>query len=126
MTRNSFILCVMLALITATRAEVCATGIMPVPLPPTKADAQAAIRKAVEFFHGACSKSGGYVWRYSRDLKLSEGEVETDETMIWVQPPGTPAVGMAFLDAYAATGDRSYLTAAEEAADALRRICFST
>ena len=113
MTRKPFILCVMLIPIAATRAEADAA--------PTKAEAQAAIRNAVEFFHGACSKNGGYVWRYSRDLRLSEGEAETDETMIWVQPPGTPAVGMAFLDAYGATGDRFYLAAAEEAADALVR-----
>ncbi|HOT52181.1 MAG TPA: pectate lyase, partial [Candidatus Hydrogenedentes bacterium] len=39
--------------------------------------------------------------------------------MIWVQPPGTPAVGMAFLDVYKWTGERRYLDAAVEAAHAL-------
>jgi hypothetical protein len=43
------------------------------------------------------------------------------ETQIWVQPPGTPSVGMAFLKAYRATGDEYYLDAAKEAASALVR-----
>ena len=37
----------------------------------------------------------------------------------WVQPPGTPAVGLALMQAYAATGDREFLDGAAEAARAL-------
>jgi hypothetical protein len=88
---------------------------------PTQAEVAAALRKAVVFFHDNGSKHGGYVWRYSRDLTLSEGEGETDESRIWVQPPGTPSVGDALLDAYEATGDEQYLEFAREAATALVR-----
>jgi hypothetical protein len=87
----------------------------------TREKAAAALEKAVGFFTTHCSKHGGYVWRYSRDLKLSEGEAETDDSVIWVQPPGTPAVGLALLDAYETTGKRSYLDAAHAAARALVR-----
>jgi hypothetical protein len=37
----------------------------------------------------------------------------------WVQPPGTPAVGLALMQAYAATGDREFLDGAAETARAL-------
>jgi hypothetical protein len=86
---------------------------------PTGAETSAALRRAVEFFHDNCAKHGGYDWRYSHDLKLTEGEAETDADTIWVQPPGTPAVGLVLLDAYDATGDRYFLDVAREVANAL-------
>ncbi|MDQ3623247.1 MAG: pectic acid lyase, partial [Verrucomicrobiota bacterium] len=46
-----------------------------------------------------------------------EGKATAEQ--IWVQPPCTPAVGMACLKAFAATGDPFYLDAAREAAEAL-------
>lgn len=81
-------------------------------------EAALCLRKAVSFFR-SISVHGGYVWWYSRDLKERWGEGRARETEIWVQPPGTPSVGMAFLRAYEATGDPFYLEAAKEAADAL-------
>lgn len=84
---------------------------------PTKAEVRRSIAEACEFYH-SLAKHGGYVWRYSNDLKLSEGEAETGAHTVWVQPPGTPTVGHAFLDAWQATGDKRILAMAREAAEA--------
>src|SRR5262249_49276364 len=62
---------------------------------------------------------GGYVYYYSPDLAQRWGEGVATDTQVWVQEPGTPAVGMAFLKAYEATKDPYYLEAAHEAAGAL-------
>lgn len=86
---------------------------------PSVADAADALRAAVSFYHGQVSDHGGYVWRYAGDLSLREGEARTDGSAVWVQPPGTPAVGMAFLDAYEATGEQLHLDAALDAAECL-------
>jgi hypothetical protein len=85
----------------------------------TRAEAVAALRKAVRFFHEEVSSHGGYLWSYSGDLSLREGEGKANEDTIWVQPPGTPAVGDVFLDAFEATGDKRHLDAARDAATAL-------
>jgi len=81
--------------------------------------AATAMRRATEFFRTQVSTEGGYLWRYSEDLSLREGEGTATDTMIWVQPPGTPSVGMVYLTAYEATGDEYYLEAARDAAYAL-------
>ena len=85
----------------------------------TRKEATLALQKAVGFFRSEVSSHGGYLWRYSGDLTLREGEGKASETMIWVQPPGTPTVGEAFLDAYEATGEKAFLDAAVDAAHAL-------
>jgi PelA/Pel-15E family pectate lyase len=59
------------------------------------------------------------VYHYSLDRQQRWGEGPATADQIWVQPPGTPTVGMAYLRAYQATGDRYYLDAAREAAEAL-------
>ena len=87
--------------------------------PPSRDEVHLALDKALTYFHDHCSKQGGYDWRYSRDFKLTEGEAKTDPATIWVQPPGTPAVGMAFLQAYRLTGEQRYLDWAAETARAL-------
>ncbi len=71
--------------------------------PVTRQEAARALRKAVEFFHSTVACQGGYLWRYSGDLALREGEGTAGPTMVWVQPPGTPTVGQACLDAYEST-----------------------
>jgi hypothetical protein len=47
------------------------------------------------------------------------GEGIATKSMIWIQPPGTPAVGEAFVEAYRVTGKKEYLEAARDAANAL-------
>jgi len=79
----------------------------------------ATMYKAATFFRTNVASHGGYVYYYSVDLKQRWGEGVATPDQIWVQPPGTPTVGMAYLRAYEATGDRFYLNAATETAEAL-------
>ncbi|MDP6353771.1 MAG: pectate lyase [Planctomycetota bacterium] len=78
-----------------------------------------AMRKAAVFYRSKVARHGGYVYHCSIDLKLRLGEGVATEDQIWVQPPGTPTVGMAYLRAYEATKDSYYLDAGREAAEAL-------
>lgn len=87
--------------------------------PALREQAVATLRKAAEFYRGQVASHGGYVYHYTLDLQRRWGEGEATPDQIWVQPPGTPAVGMAYLQAYKATRDRYYLEAATEAAEAL-------
>jgi hypothetical protein len=79
------------------------------------------LKRAIAFYHDQVSVEGGYVYRYSADLTLREGEGKAGPKTIWVQPPGTPAVGAAMLEAYQRTGERQYLDAALDAGRALVR-----
>lgn len=81
-------------------------------------EARVAMEKATAFMRSIATE-GGYVWRYSADLTQRAGEARTTPTQIWVQPPGTTAMGMAFVHAYQATHDPRYLDAAKAAAEAL-------
>ena len=81
--------------------------------------ARKAISKAVHFFRSEIATEGGYLAQYSEDMSMRQGERIATETMIWIQPPGTPAVGMVYLDAYAATQDTAYMNAAIDVARAL-------
>jgi PelA/Pel-15E family pectate lyase len=78
-----------------------------------------ALKKAASFYHDKVASHGGYVYYYSIDLQQRWGEGKASPETLFVQPPGTPTVGMAYLEAYAATGDRFYLDAARETAGAL-------
>jgi len=89
--------------------------------PSLRRQAAEALRKATEFFTGQVSTEGGYLWRYSEDLAKREGEGKADDKTVWVQPPGTPSVGMAFLDAYRKTGEPYLLEAAKRAGYCLVR-----
>jgi len=77
-----------------------------------------ALRRATTHFR-SISARGGYLWWYSEDLKERAGENRATETQIWVQSPGTPAVGLAFLRAHQVTQDALYFEAAQRAAEAL-------
>jgi hypothetical protein len=89
--------------------------------PPTKAEAAAALDRAVAFFATEVRAHGGYLWAYSGDLKLREGEGRDPGPALWVQPPGTPTVGLALLAAHAATGNPAALESARESALAMTR-----
>ncbi|MBN9517824.1 hypothetical protein J0H58_04770 [bacterium] len=89
--------------------------------PDLRAQASAGLRRAVAFYRTSVATEGGYLWRYSDDLARREGEGKATATQTWVQPPGTPAVGLAYLGAHEATGDPYYLEAAAEAARSLAR-----
>lgn len=94
------------ALVLGARAEI----------PP--AAAREALVKAARFMRSIATE-GGYLWRYSLDLKERAGESKATATQIWVQPPGTPSLGAAFLRAHAVTQEPLFLEAARDAADAL-------
>jgi len=81
--------------------------------------ATAALKRAATYFRYEVATHGGYVYYCSKDLKHRYGEGEASENQIWVQPPGTPAIGLSYLRAFRATGDRFYLDAAKETATAL-------
>lgn len=88
---------------------------------PAPTSANEALHRAVAFFREQVSVEGSYLWRYSADLKYREGEGKADDRTGWVQPPGTPFIGEAYLYAYESTGDSYYLDAARETAHALVR-----
>ncbi|MBL8798827.1 MAG: polysaccharide lyase, partial [Planctomycetia bacterium] len=87
--------------------------------PPRRAEVVESLRKATKFMHGQVARHGGYAWTSGVDGKLRNGEGGCGPDTIWVQPPGTPAVGLALLDAHEATGEALHLKAAEDAARAL-------
>ena len=106
----------------ATNLFLSARGLLAASLQaandPLAAEARAAMEKATTYMQSIATE-GGYLWRYSTDLKERAGENVATPTQIWVQPPGTPSMGMAFLRAHEATGDARYLEAARGAATAL-------
>lgn len=86
---------------------------------PLRDQALSVMKRAASYYYSQVATRGGYVYHYSPDLSLRYGEGPASAEQIWVQPPGTPTVGMAFLRAYKATGDPFYLDAARDAAEAL-------
>lgn len=87
---------------------------------PALADrARAALTQAAGVFANELSLNGAYVWEYQADLGVRRGEGRVGPTIGWVQPPGTPAIGAAFLRVYEVTGDAVWLKAARQAAEAL-------
>ncbi len=76
--------------------------------------ARAGMRKAGTYWAGNVASHGGYVWEVCTDLKSRRRGESRDLPLStnWVQHPGTPAVGRAFLKAYEATGDKTYWDAA--------------
>jgi len=81
--------------------------------------ARTALRKAVEFYRTKVATEGGYHFAYAEDLSYGRSEMSEGPTRVEVQREGTPLVGMAYLEAYAATADAYYLDAARDVARAL-------
>ena len=84
-----------------------------------RAEATRTMQRAAKFYRTQVARHGGYVYYYSLDLQKRMGEGIASKDQIWVQPPGTPTVGMAYVKAYEATGDSFYLEALTETAEAL-------
>ncbi|MGI5818439.1 MAG: pectate lyase [Armatimonadota bacterium] len=82
-------------------------------------DATEAMRTAVTYLVEEVSVGGGYAGSYLADLSDQWGEGHITETMNWVQPPGSPSTGMAFMRAYEATGEQLFLDAAKRNAESL-------
>ncbi len=85
----------------------------------SQAEASEFLRRAVAFYRTKVGVRGGYGYAISNDLSKREGENRTSNTQAWVEPPATPAVGMAYLQAYQLTGEQYLLEAALETANCL-------
>jgi PelA/Pel-15E family pectate lyase len=114
----------------SSRLLICVSFLLSPPVvlrPASAADADAALQqaareamqKATSYYTGKIALHGGYVYYYSPDLTKRYGEGMASASQIWVQPPGTPTVGLAFLAAYKATHDQQFLDAARAAGEAL-------
>ena len=87
--------------------------------PPTRDEVSQALARATKYFHNNVARHGGYSYFVSADLKERWGEGRFDNDTIIVQPPGTPTVGMAYLQAYTDTRLPSLLEYAKAAGGAL-------
>jgi PelA/Pel-15E family pectate lyase len=76
------------------------------------------MKKASTFYVDRVSLRGGYHFTYTDDLSYGRSEHSEGPTQVETQREGTPLAGMAFLEAWWATGDRFYLDAATRAAQA--------
>lgn len=86
---------------------------------PDREQVESAMKRAGSFFRSKAAMNGGYVYYWSPDLSVRLGEGVAKPYQIFIQPPSTPSVGMAFLHAYDATGDPLYLNAAHDAGKAI-------
>lgn len=87
---------------------------------PSAEEVKAAMDRAMTYARDTLSQRGGYLWWYSTDLQERAGEGRpVNETTVWVQYPGTAAVGELYLEVYETTGDQAYLDAATAAGEAL-------
>jgi PelA/Pel-15E family pectate lyase len=81
--------------------------------------AEAGLRKVTEYLTTQVAVGGGYLGTYTADLSDQWGETHATRSQNWIQPPGSPSVGQAFLRAWQATGEPCYLDAATQVAKAL-------
>lgn len=104
---------------------LCALALLAVPSLALAVDrdlvqqANAALHKATVYLTSRVASGGGYAGTYLPDLSDQWGEGKVTRSQNWVQPPGSPSTGFAFLTAWEATGDEFYLKAARQVADSL-------
>ncbi|MGW8314804.1 MAG: pectate lyase [Bacteroidales bacterium] len=106
-------------LVGATCMLIWSPGLLLGQNDPAQEEVMGAMKQAASFMVNHVSTRGGYLWFYSRDLSQRFGEVPARPSQVWVQDPGTPAVGQLYLDIYQATGEQCFLDYAREAADVL-------
>ncbi|MHC4637677.1 MAG: pectate lyase [Planctomycetota bacterium] len=109
--KSKVVLIVVITLLIAGFNKQSAFAAAEKPKAPTKQEALAAMRKAAEFYVTKVATEAGYQSSYT---EMVDGQIvgrgpETVES-------ATPKVGMAFLEAWEATGDRYFLKAAKTAA----------
>lgn len=93
----------------------------PVDPDPFRQSTKVAMRNAATFMDQKVSTRGAYVWSYlASNRNTCWGEMEAYPTMAWMQPTGTPSVGHCLLDAYHATGDKTFLKAATRTAEVMK------
>jgi hypothetical protein len=88
---------------------------------PSSTQIRQTMDTAARFFI-SIAVNGGYAGFYSLDLSERYGEAvyeKATKDQIWVQPPGTPTVGVTYLRAYKVTGNKQYLDAARDVGLAL-------
>lgn len=102
-----------------TALGLCLALTFPVAAQDLPQQASAAMEKAVHYLRSEVAVGGGYLGSYTVDLSDQWGEGHATRNQNWIQPPGCPSVGFAFLRAWEATGDQQYLQAAREVAGAL-------
>jgi hypothetical protein len=115
--------------ISAIRATALAAALSLPALPRASAgpaedlsqSALAAVTNAGRYFAEKLAVDGSYVYDYRPDLKERRAEGAVGPSIGWVEPPGTPEIGAAFLKLYEMTGDEFWLTEARKSADALLR-----
>ncbi|MDD4869191.1 MAG: pectate lyase [Kiritimatiellae bacterium] len=83
------------------------------------AKARDGLARTVRYLRTEVAVGGGYLGSYKADLSDQWGEGHATRDQNWIQPPGCPSVGFAFLRAWEGTGEPQYLDAAVEVARSL-------
>ncbi len=105
MKHKSFVVIVILLFFFGSNINFAASAV------PTKQEALGALRQAAEFYVTKVSTEAGYQSGY---IEQADGQIvgRGPQTLTHA----TPGVGMAFLEAWEASGDRYFLKAAQSAA----------
>lgn len=81
--------------------------------------AEEALLKTTTYLTTKVAVGGGYAGTYLPDLSDQWGEGSVTRSQNWVQPPGSPSTGFAFVRAWEATGNPVHLEAAKQVANSL-------